>query len=56
MPFSSLNGLPKEHRIPLRNIRFMTKDCYQELRKAWMGSWPVLSYAVDQIATESVVP
>jgi hypothetical protein len=30
-------GLSKKHRIPLRKIKCMTKECYQKLRKAWMG-------------------
>ena len=30
-------GMSKEHRIPLRKIRCMTKDCYKRLRKVWMA-------------------
>jgi hypothetical protein len=39
--------MSKEHRIPLRKIRCMTKDCYKKIRKVWMGrGYPsIMSYA-----------
>ena len=34
---SKLCGMSKEHRIPLKRIRFMTWDCYKKLRKVWIS-------------------
>ena len=30
-------GMSKEHRIPLKRIRAMTRDQYQKLRKLYRG-------------------
>ncbi len=40
--------MSREHRIPLRKIRCMTKDCCKKLREIWMGrGYSKKGYLVD---------
>ncbi len=40
--------MSREHRIPLRKIRCMTKDYYKKLREIWMGrGYSKKGYLID---------
>ena len=44
--------MSKEHRIPLRKIMCLTKDCYKKLSKVWMVRVKPLSDHCDKCSCQ----